>query len=978
MRTTLGFAVAFFFLIPSATAQQVPIVNAGFEGPTVGTLPSGWVPVVGTMYVTSGLSTAGDPPVAFEGARFVTATWQATGATSSPFSAAQSMHIRQDVDLSPWAAQIDGGSRGLDMTFAYNAADSNDALTVALEFFDAAGASLGVGAAFSSVGNGTSARAWSVAALRAAVPVGSRSVRIELIGDRVGSGGSARNVSVDGLSMSLGAFVPRDRVDGTLIQCNPNGAWSWYQDERAVVDLQRGEVLVGSIANRGGLGGQAADGLVQVCHLDIQRRTRRIDVLDDIESYGAGDDHNVPALLVTRPGDLLAFYAGHNNLNGVTDDRSFRRVLPAGSSAWGPVREWHWWPVMPANAPGSGGTTYSNLFQLSAEDPDGDGNGRIYNVARTRQSPHFMHSDDGGVTWAYGGQLTERPAALPAGNNYVNGYYKYCSNGVDRIDLIATEYHPRDFSTSIYHAYIQGGQMLDSHGNVIDRDLFDAATIFNPANVPSTDDMTPVFVADGVRHSRAWNTDVQRYPDGTINALFKTRPVPFTQDPNLNADDHRVWFARFDPTTQVWSSYEIARAGRRLHASEQDYTGLGALDPSDPDTVFVSTEIRPTDGAPTAQHEIYRGRTRDGGATWSWTALTENSTYDNLRPIVPVWDGGDTALFWWRGSYSSAVNFDAAVVGMILADGETAGITAYHDATAANTRLASGGVLAATTGPAPGAADGSWHVRTGFGNGGTVLTADEAGAENAPLLRTSVAGLAAGAYDVAVCFWVDPADWRVAAGLSAQDLMVFRRRGAQSVEPSAFRATVRTREDNRVLVQAHLGRVDLAPGAALDVFVDDADGSGAADRVWYDGIAVTPVVALAFGAGCGSPELALVPDPASPPVLGSTAAAVVPRAPTPWAWMVLGWRNDAIGAQSLPLSLDSVGMPGCSVLQSSDVFGLAMLPMAGGGRRFELAIPPVPALVDGHVYLQALALAPGQNAAGLIVSSGVDWRIRAP
>ncbi len=36
--------------------------------------------------------------------------------------------------------------------------------------------------------------------------------------------------------MPPGPSVPRDQVNGNLIQFSDNGAWCWYQDERSVVD----------------------------------------------------------------------------------------------------------------------------------------------------------------------------------------------------------------------------------------------------------------------------------------------------------------------------------------------------------------------------------------------------------------------------------------------------------------------------------------------------------------------------------------------------------------------------------------------------------------------------------------------------------------------------------------------------------------------------------------------------------------------
>ncbi len=699
-------------------------------------------------------------------------------------------------------------------------------------------------------------------------------------------------------SHSASAQTSVDYVHGNLIQFSENGAWSWYQDERAVVDTANNQILIGSIANRGGYGGEAVDGHVRVTRFDLNTGLRNASVLGDIESYGGGDDHNVPGLLVKEDGDVLAFYAGHNNVFSVEDDRSFYRTLDASTQTWNAQSEYHWWDVIPANAPGSGGTTYSNVFQLSAEDTDGDGNGRLYNIARTQQSPHIMYSDDNGASWNYGGQLTKQNATPPV-SSYVNGYYKYVSNGVDRIDIIATEYHPRDYNTSIYHAYIQGGKMYDSAGNVIDGDIFDAATSFNASNVTSTDDFTKVFQAGTTENSRAWNSDIQSYPDGSISMLFKARDGAFSSH-TVGSNNHNVWFARFDPNTQTWSTHEIARAGASLFGgNETDYTGLGALDPNNPNVVYISTEIDPNTNTNLAHHEIYKGITYNKGATWAWTPITENSSYDNLRPIVPAWNEEETALIWWRGDMSSSQYFDTAVTGVVIRDTEQLCWVEYLDADLSNTTRADGLAFNPTTGSSQGAADNNWHLRTGFANGSNVFTADENDSESVPTLETTVTDLSEGTYDVFAYFWsAMDADWRILAGLSEDNLMVYRRRGSQQADETQFDTTLLLDEANRSLYRAYLGRIDLAQGESISVFIDD-DSTADSGRIWYDGIGFAEVMPRLQGDinrdgfvglddldiilnqwNMGTPpsgSIPTIPEPASAVILGVCSTAILRR-----------------------------------------------------------------------------------------------------
>lgn len=468
------------------------------------------------------------------------------------------------------------------------------------------------------------------------------------------------------LAFSVQAFAQgADVVHGQLIQINDNGAWCWFQDERAVVNAEGGFMIVGSVANGSGVGGEKVDGQIRASCLDLQDMTSSTSVLGVIRSYGAGDDHNTPAFLVKQDGHVLAFYTGHNVIDHNENYLSFYRTYDPDTKQWGEQSAFDWSAVIPDNAPGRGGVTYSNLFLLKNEDPNGDGHGRIYNIARVHQSPHIMFSDDNGATWQYGGQLTKQQSTPPS-SSYVNGYYKYASNGLDRIDVIATEYHPRDYNCSLYHAYIKGGKLHDSFGKVIDEDVFNTAGSFDPDKVASTDDFTMIFKAGEKENSRAWNTDVHTYPDGSISVLFKARAGGY-EDHTKGTEDQNVWLARLEPGSDRWQTHKVAHAGGILFPGhETDYTGLGALDPQNPDVLYISTDVNPITHERTSHHEIYRGQTDDDGASWSWTPITENSTVDNLRPIVPAWQDDRTLLMWFRGTMTRSQSYDTKIVGLML------------------------------------------------------------------------------------------------------------------------------------------------------------------------------------------------------------------------------------------------------------------------------------------------------------------------
>jgi hypothetical protein len=421
----------------------------------------------------------------------------------------------------------------------------------------------------------------------------------------------------------------QDIVNGDLIQFPGNGAWCWYQDERAVVDITNNKIIIAS--NR------TSNGHDYVDIYDISTGTTQNYDL----GYIGSDDHNTPGLLIRPDGKYLAMFSKHN-----ADKITHYRIFSNGS--WSADQTFNW-DTQPGGSDFN--TTYSNVYYLSAED-------RTYDLSRGNGhgGQNFLISSDQGNTWTYGGFLTTN-----ANVGYVNGYFKYCNNGIDRIDFVCTEYHPRDYNTSIYHGYIKNGQTFKSDGTLVDDNIFDK-------NPTTPQDYTPVFQANnelnGITMTHCWNTDVQRYSDGTIATIVTARTNTDSYNPT-----HAFIYCRYNGST--WSSTYLGNAGLKLYNSEQDYTGLAAMHPNTPDIIYISSTYDPRDNTFLTKHEIFKGVTRDGGKTWAWTPITENSTIDNLRPIVPAWEDYKTALIWFRGNYYSAQNIDAQIVGIITDETST-------------------------------------------------------------------------------------------------------------------------------------------------------------------------------------------------------------------------------------------------------------------------------------------------------------------
>ena len=427
---------------------------------------------------------------------------------------------------------------------------------------------------------------------------------------------------------------PTNWTRGEVTVFNNNGAWTWYNDERVVVDAEAGKIVVSSAAAKG------SSNIDVVIH-DLATGMNDKHALGSL-SYS--DDHNNGAIVVKAPGEYFVAYAHHNQ-----DCNSYWANYANGS--WSQTVTYSWAPHgCPWN---ESDITYNNLWQLSSE-------GRIYNFVRSVEtSPTFLQSEDNGATWTFGGRLTASPQ-----QGYNAGYYKYWGNGVDRIDFFATEAHPRDANTSVFHGYIKGGKSYDSFDKEIDDNLFDS-------NAPEIKEFTTVFAAgtmiNGVALNHLWNFDIARYEDGTIGVLWQGREGAGGKDnPNPN---HRILYSRFDGTK--WTSTYLVRGGRTLYRDtsgwwEEDYLGGAALDPDDPHVIYVSTPIDPRDDTTTYDnHEIWKGVTCDDGATFQWEPITMNSQSENLRPAVPKWDANNTALLWFRGPYQTAQSYDAQVMGII-------------------------------------------------------------------------------------------------------------------------------------------------------------------------------------------------------------------------------------------------------------------------------------------------------------------------
>ena len=468
-------------------------------------------------------------------------------------------------------------------------------------------------------------------------------------GGNAGAGGSAAATGGSGGAGTGGSTVcapPSGSPTAAPIQFNDNGGWNWHMDERAIVDAKAQKLIIGSVASGG-----ARNGYVEAVTYDLVAGTKKLNTLGTGLASNV-DDHNSASFVIRPDGNYVALWSSHR-----TD--CFTRFSIFNGSTWSAEATFDWTPL---GCPWAGASTnlitYANPWYIG---------GTIFAAFRSVDtSPAFITSADG-QSWSYYGRLTSSKQV-----GYVAGYYKYWGNNTDRIDFCGTEAHPRDFDNNLWHGYVKGGQVYNSTGVVIDSSLKDAtSTATNSKDISA---FTQVFMTGSTLGptalNHAWNLDMVRYDDGTIAILGQARAVGTCGTEagygNTNCDpDKRLLYFRFDGTS--WKGSYLVKAGPKLYFTEEDYTGAGALHPDDPHTLFISSTYDPRDDTTqTPKREIYQGTTCDNGTTWHWTPITQNSTVDNIRPVVPKWDSNHTALVWMKGTYTTAQSYSMQIVGLLF------------------------------------------------------------------------------------------------------------------------------------------------------------------------------------------------------------------------------------------------------------------------------------------------------------------------
>lgn len=138
---------------------------------------------------------------------------------------------------------------------------------------------------------------------------------------------------------------------------------------------------------------------------------------------------------------------------------------------------------------------------------------------------------------------------------------------------------------------------------------------------------------------------------------------------NNDTSDNRYRYTRWDG--KKWDDHALAYAGTHLYDPQWFYTGLAALDPHNPNRLYISTDADPESGQPLISstdgkrhYEIFAGSSTDNGANWAWRSITKDSDADNIRPVMPIWESEQSVLLWMRGVYKTYLDYDTDIVGV--------------------------------------------------------------------------------------------------------------------------------------------------------------------------------------------------------------------------------------------------------------------------------------------------------------------------
>lgn len=402
------------------------------------------------------------------------------------------------------------------------------------------------------------------------------------------------------------------------------GAWCWFADPRAVHYSNED----GSI-NATYIGYIDVHGNVKAMQLDYNTGVQT-EVL--VRSCFQPDDHNNPTFLVLPDERVLIIYSRH------TDEAAFYyRVskYPGDITQLGEEK----------CIKTSHNTTYPSPFLMS-DDPEHfylcwRGLGWHPTIARLTLPDE---KDDVQIKWGpY--QIVQSTGARP--------YAKYYSNGKDKLYMTYTTGHPDNEQPNwVYFNVINLNASTAADGAVTVAPTLEdikgtqLSVIANGKFAVNKSDAYksayPYTIVDAPAGSRDWVWQV----------VCDTEGLPAIAMVRINDDksQHQYYYAKW--TGSTWHLTSLADGGGRFHSSNTEYcySGGEAIDPENPNVIYLSIPTVGTSGDKV--HEIWRYTLDEKGTVIEKKQITCNSKKNNVRPfIIPGSSASPMRLVWMNGDY---------------------------------------------------------------------------------------------------------------------------------------------------------------------------------------------------------------------------------------------------------------------------------------------------------------------------------------
>ncbi len=409
----------------------------------------------------------------------------------------------------------------------------------------------------------------------------------------------------DTLWIPVSSHFPEDFFNLVRIDTlNPDGAWCWFNDPRAIYYKGTKEQTYISWVNSSG------DIMIAAYNHETGIYTEEL-LFPELEV----DDHDNPAIFIRKDGRLVVYFSNHTTAPA----HRFISTNPEDITSWGEDYRF------------GENVTYPYPFQVGDD---------IYVFYRgINWHPTLIVSSDSGKTMGTPQQIITGGGDRP--------YARYCQDNTGAIHMAFTTAHPRDDpNNKIYYALFKEGKFYKADGTFI-KDFTGTETALN---IDLNEAETIYAASDG----KGWIWDIAVDENNHPVMVFASFP---------SDNDHRYHYTRW--TGSEWYRKELTTAGKWFpqtvsggSESEPNYSGGIILDYDDPSVVYLSKQVK-------GVFEIFKYATPDNGLTWDSTALTWDTPGDivNVRPIVPRHHRkGIFDLVWMRGSYVHYTNYHTSLV----------------------------------------------------------------------------------------------------------------------------------------------------------------------------------------------------------------------------------------------------------------------------------------------------------------------------